>query len=152
MGWGSSIVYSKDPNNPSESWSLFPIGSSFMATMLRPLSPSRLQGRLQSLPGALPASLCLRTEKRFPLLRVLGSLGRPNSPLFCRRALCSEAGGESGDSEQPVEAPSAIVPTNPRPEDHLSVSNVSFTQKVHGFVFVCAKLLLLLIFSGGLTM
>uniref|UniRef100_A0A1D1XQZ0 Lon protease homolog, mitochondrial n=1 Tax=Anthurium amnicola TaxID=1678845 RepID=A0A1D1XQZ0_9ARAE len=92
-----------------------------MATMLRALSPGQLHGRLRSLPAALPASLCVRTEKRFPLIRVLGSPGNPNGtdPLSCRRALfCSGAGG---DAEQPVEASSAIVPTNPRPEDHMSV-------------------------------
>ncbi|CAA6654399.1 unnamed protein product [Spirodela intermedia] len=89
--------------------------------MLRALSPSRLQGRLQGLPAMQSGSLCFRGEKIFPLLRILGSLGKPSctDSSLCGRAFFSSESG--GDPEQPVEPSSAIVPTNPRPEDHLSV-------------------------------
>ncbi|XP_078438637.1 lon protease homolog, mitochondrial-like [Wolffia australiana] len=90
-----------------------------MAAMLKVLSPNGLLGRLQGLPSG---GLYIRGDERFPLLRILGSLGRVNgvNPSVAGRACFSSE--SAGESEAPVEQPSsAIVPTNPRPEDHLSV-------------------------------
>lgn len=101
-----------------------------MATMLRALSPSRLQRRLLGLPVMQSGGPCIGGEKRFPLLRILGSLGKPSctDPSLCGRAFFSSESG--GDPEQPVEPSSAIVPTNPRPEDHLSVSSLSSMNEI----------------------
>ncbi|XP_042517635.1 lon protease homolog 1, mitochondrial-like [Macadamia integrifolia] len=109
--------------------------------MLKVLSASYLQGRLQNLSGKLPSNLSYG-ESRAPLLRILGSLRSSNSkkPNLCKRVFfCSESGDGSnpvaeveekpGEAEAAVEsaeevdskASSAIVPTNPRPEDYLTV-------------------------------
>ncbi|XP_042511197.1 lon protease homolog, mitochondrial-like isoform X2 [Macadamia integrifolia] len=109
--------------------------------MLKVLSASYLQGRLQNLSAKLPANFSYG-EPKTPLLRVLGSLRSSNSryPNLCKRVFfCSD----SGDGSNPVveaeakpaeteaaaesaeevdsKASSAIVPTNPRPEDYLTV-------------------------------
>lgn len=117
--------------------------------MLRILSARCFEGRLQGLRGRLSDGLCNVVVKRSPLLGVLGSLRRTTdeSPVHRRRAFfCSESGGDGSGPDKPAEvcvaeevdsaaadgtpeeaeakALSAIVPTNPRPEDHLSVSTV----------------------------
>ncbi|KAK9292324.1 hypothetical protein L1049_020290 [Liquidambar formosana] len=106
--------------------------------MLKLLSSTCLQSRFQNLTTTLPPTLRHGgTESSIPLLRVLNSLrglSRKN-PNLCRRAFfCSdstdgsepvveaegkavEVEGEEADSK----ASSAIVPTNPRPEDYLTV-------------------------------
>ncbi|CAA6661999.1 unnamed protein product [Spirodela intermedia] len=114
--------------------------------MLRILSASCFEGRLQGLRGRLSDGLCNVVGKRSPWLGVLGSLAKTNdgSPVHWGRTFfCSESGGDGSGPENPVEvcvaeevdsaasdgtpgeaeakALSAIVPTNPRPEDHLSV-------------------------------
>ncbi|KAK9291560.1 hypothetical protein L1049_019508 [Liquidambar formosana] len=105
--------------------------------MLKLLSSTCLQSRFQNLTTTLPPTLRHGgTESSAPLLRVLNSLrglSRKN-PNLCRRAFfCSdstdgsepvveaagkalEVEGEEADSK----ASSAIVPTNPRPEDYLT--------------------------------
>ncbi|XP_043720503.1 lon protease homolog, mitochondrial-like isoform X2 [Telopea speciosissima] len=109
--------------------------------MLKALSTSCLQGRLQNLSAKLPANFSYG-EPRTPLLRVLGSLRSSNSrnPNLCKRVFfCSDSGDGSNpvvDAEaKPAEAEavaenaeevdakasSAIVPINPRPEDYLTV-------------------------------
>ncbi|XP_010259312.1 PREDICTED: lon protease homolog, mitochondrial-like isoform X2 [Nelumbo nucifera] len=115
--------------------------------MLRVLSASCLQGRLQNFTARLPASAnsYCGGEQRPPLLRVLGSLrsSNPRNLRLCKRVFfCSDSGDGSNDSNPVVEseaksaeteaaaesaevvdskASSAIVPTNPRPEDYLTV-------------------------------
>ncbi|XP_038980261.1 lon protease homolog, mitochondrial-like [Phoenix dactylifera] len=108
--------------------------------MLKVLSSSFFQGRLQSLSTRFPAALGHGGEGRSPLLRVLGSLRNPSggSPVFGRRVFfCSEPGDGSdpppaedasaaaaeggGAEEAESKASSAIIPTNPRPEDYLTV-------------------------------
>ncbi|KAF8392652.1 hypothetical protein HHK36_023001 [Tetracentron sinense] len=102
--------------------------------MLKALSASCLQGQLQKLTAKFPAHICHGGELRSPLLRVLGSLRNSNSRnpnLYKRVFFCSESGdrsepvvqaeaklSESGDGSK---SSSAIVPTNPRPEDYLTV-------------------------------
>ncbi|KAH7676566.1 Lon protease bacterial/eukaryotic-type protein [Dioscorea alata] len=101
--------------------------------MLKILSLSCLQGRFRTQPTRLPHSYWNGGDSRSPLSRVLRSLrsGDGANAVYYRRVFfCSESGG-GGD--QPIEAKaveeveaeskasSAIVPTNPRPEDYLTV-------------------------------
>ncbi|KAM0954423.1 putative endopeptidase La [Dioscorea sansibarensis] len=110
--------------------------------MLKLLSFSNLQGRFRTLPTRLPHNYWNGGDSRSPLSRVLGSLrsGDGANPVYYGRVFfCSES---SGGGDQPVEAKaaeevenaaggaegeaeskasSAIVPTNPRPEDYLTV-------------------------------
>ncbi|ERN02128.1 lon protease homolog, mitochondrial isoform X1 [Amborella trichopoda] len=106
--------------------------------MLKVLSASCLHGRLQCVSSRLPIHSSHGGEGRSPLLRLLRSMKSPisGSPYYRRRVFfCSESGGNDGSCET-VEAKaenaetveevdpkssSAIVPTNPRPEDYLSV-------------------------------
>ncbi|XP_010268001.1 PREDICTED: lon protease homolog, mitochondrial-like [Nelumbo nucifera] len=110
--------------------------------MLKVLSASCRQGRLQNLTPRLPGNFSYGGEQRAPLLRVLGSLTSSsprNSGLSKRVYFCSESGDGSNPVVEPEEktaeveaavenaeevdskASSAIVPTNPRPEDYLTV-------------------------------
>ena len=105
--------------------------------MLKVLSSSVLFGRkLQTLPSRIPQN----GEVRYPLHRFFESLRGPNGKKFLefRKVwFCSESGdgsdkvielkaaedaAEGGGGDEAVEkANSAIVLTNPRPEDHLTV-------------------------------
>ncbi|KAJ0979859.1 hypothetical protein J5N97_015333 [Dioscorea zingiberensis] len=108
--------------------------------MLKVLSSSCLQGRFRSLPTRLPHNCCNGGDSRSPLIRVLRSLrsGNGANPVSFRRVFfCSESGGggdqpveakaaeevetAAGEGEAVSKASSAIVPTNPRPEDYLTV-------------------------------
>lgn len=107
--------------------------------MLKAFSSSVLQGRLQRIPAGFLGS---EGERKAPIFRILGSLRSSNgrNSSFCKRVFfCSE----SGDGSDPVDAAkpaveveaaenenaeevdsksaSAIVSTNPRPEDCLKV-------------------------------
>ncbi|KAM1503484.1 hypothetical protein TB2_027947 [Malus domestica] len=96
--------------------------------MLKLLSSSSscLQGRLHSLRSWPPAEL------GSPVLRVLGSLAGLTRPSSACRAFYSSDSGDGSDqvvevefmvagTEAEAESSSAIVSTNPRPEDYLTV-------------------------------
>lgn len=85
--------------------------------------------------GLLPGP----SEMASPLLRVLSSLTGRNRPNMARRAFfCSDASdgsdqvveveakatGTEGEGEAEAKASSAIVSTNPRPEDYLTVGYI----------------------------
>ncbi|XP_042453428.1 lon protease homolog, mitochondrial-like isoform X1 [Zingiber officinale] len=115
--------------------------------MLKVLSSPHVRGRLHSLPGKRPASIVNVGEGRSPLPRLLRSLTdqQGRSPVFWRKAFfCSKSGdgsepppdakaaeevdaiasidAEGGAFEEAEsKASSAIVSTNPRPEDYMSV-------------------------------
>lgn len=108
--------------------------------MLKVLSSSCFQGRLQSVFARFPAAVGHGGEGRSPLFRVLGSLRNPSggSPVFGRRVFfysessdgsdpppaedASASAVEGGGAEEAEsKASSAIIPTNPRPEDYLTV-------------------------------
>ncbi|XP_042388267.1 lon protease homolog, mitochondrial-like isoform X2 [Zingiber officinale] len=115
--------------------------------MLKVLSSLHVRGRLHSLPGKRPASIVNVGEGRSPLPRLLRSLTdqQGRSPVFWRKAFfCSKSGdgsepppdakaaeevdaiasidAEGGAFEEAEsKASSAIVSTNPRPEDYMSV-------------------------------
>ncbi|KAG6533649.1 hypothetical protein ZIOFF_007524 [Zingiber officinale] len=114
--------------------------------MLKVLSSLHVRGRLHSLPGKRPASIVNVGEGRSPLPRLLRSLTdqQGRSPVFWRKAFfCSKSGdgsepppdakaaeevdaiasidAEGGAFEEAEsKASSAIVSTNPRPEDYMS--------------------------------
>lgn len=98
--------------------------------------------RLPCLQPGIPSRLGNEGEMKPPLVRVLGSVRYPSlrNPVFSRRAFFCSASSDgadwSGDGKvarhveiaegnkaEDVEskASSAIVPKNPRPEDHLAV-------------------------------
>ncbi|KAG1371354.1 putative lon protease, mitochondrial-like [Cocos nucifera] len=108
--------------------------------MLKALSASC---RLPCQPPRIPARLSNGGETKPRLVRVLGSIRYPSlrNPVASRRAFfCSAPGhgvdrlgdgkvageveiAEGGEAEYAEsKAASAIVPTNPRPEDHLTGS------------------------------
>lgn len=107
--------------------------------MLKLLSSS--SSCLQAGANGLGPKLGLRpgpSEMASPLLRVLSSLTGRNRPNMARRAFfCSDASDGSdqvveveakatgtegeGEGEAEAKASSAIVSTNPRPEDYLTV-------------------------------
>ncbi|XP_072954329.1 lon protease homolog, mitochondrial-like [Typha angustifolia] len=111
--------------------------------MLKILSASCAQGRFQTRSSRFPSRFCNGVDGRSPLLRVLGSLRGSNGyvSVFGKRVFfCSESGDGSdppreakaveeaetaaeggGVEESESKASSAIVSTNPRPEDYLSV-------------------------------
>lgn len=118
--------------------------------MLKVLSSSLLFGRkLQTLPSRIPPN----GEVRYPLLRFFDSLKGPggrNPVGFRKVCFCSESGdgsekiievkvaeeaaeGSAGD-EAESKSNSAIVLKNPRPEDHLTVSDVG-TSRFGLFLF-----------------
>ncbi|KAF7006582.1 hypothetical protein CFC21_021617 [Triticum aestivum] len=71
--------------------------------------------------AAVPA-VAAAEEMRSPLLRVFGSLRGGRSSVMGRRArFCSSSSGSDSEGEAEGKASSAIVSTNPRPEDFLSV-------------------------------
>uniref|UniRef100_A0A9I9CIM1 Lon N-terminal domain-containing protein n=1 Tax=Cucumis melo TaxID=3656 RepID=A0A9I9CIM1_CUCME len=98
--------------------------------MLKAVNSSCFRSRLHNLaPSLRPA-----TESESPLLRVLGSLrglGGRSTRLTCRAFFCSDANDASSrvaeieakvkEEDVEVKSSSAIVPTNPRPEDYLTV-------------------------------
>ncbi|XP_022156355.1 lon protease homolog 1, mitochondrial-like isoform X2 [Momordica charantia] len=101
--------------------------------MLKVVNSSCFRSRLHNLaPSLRPA-----TESASPLARVLGSLrglGGRNSKLCGRAFFCSDASDgseqvvemeakaeEAGAEDAEAKSSSAIVPTNPRPEDYLTV-------------------------------
>ncbi|KGN60995.1 lon protease homolog 1, mitochondrial [Cucumis sativus] len=98
--------------------------------MLKALNSSCFRSRLHNLaPSFRPA-----TESESPLLRVLGSLrglGGRSTRLTCRAFFCSDANDVSAreaeieakvkEEDVEVKSSSAIVSTNPRPEDYLTV-------------------------------
>ncbi|RWR94285.1 lon protease, mitochondrial-like protein isoform X2 [Cinnamomum micranthum f. kanehirae] len=107
--------------------------------MLKAFSSSVLQGRLQRIPAGFLGS---EGERRAPIFRILGSLRSSNgrNSSFCKRVFfCSDSGDgsdavdaakpavevEAAENENAEEvdskASSAIVSTNPRPEDCLKV-------------------------------
>ncbi|KAG0472086.1 hypothetical protein HPP92_016632 [Vanilla planifolia] len=120
--------------------------------MLKILSSSCFQGRVHSLHTRFWAGSINGGLDRSPLLRLLGCLSGPSGGVapVPRKALCSdsgEGGGGGGSIENSVEAKaaeeaeypsvgaeegkasSAIVATNPRPEDHLSVIAVPLPHR-----------------------
>lgn len=120
--------------------------------MLKVLSSLHARGRLHSLPAKRSASVVNVGEGRSPLTRFLRSLTNQQgrSPVFWRKAFfCSDSGdgSEPPPDAKPAEeveaiastdaeggafeeaeskASSAIVSMNPRPEDYMSVSEISF--------------------------
>lgn len=105
------------------------------STMLKLLSSSAcLQTRAQRALTQSPSTSCLRTGNS-PLLRALNSLRGWRSPISGQRVFfCSESSGDGADGVAAAESKvaeaeidvsekssSAIVPTNPRPEDYLTV-------------------------------
>lgn len=105
--------------------------------MLKLLSSSCLQGRFQNITTTLKPSLrCVGFASSSPVLRVLSSvrgLSRPNPSSSHRVFFCSDSSDGSDSvvevevkaadagSESDSSSSSAIVPTNPRPEDYLTV-------------------------------
>lgn len=105
------------------------------STMLKLLSSSAcLQTRAQQALAQPPSKSCLRTGNS-PLLRALNSLRGWRSPISGQRVFfCSDSSGDGADEVAVAESKvaeaetdvsekssSAIVPTNPRPEDYLTV-------------------------------
>lgn len=114
--------------------------------MLKLISSSGIQGRIHRLsPSSLPA-LRPTIESTPSLLKVLSSLRRlslSNPNLGGRVFFCSDTsdGSDHGVEAQVKEAEasadeldskpaSAIVPTNPRPEDYLTVSFGVFARQL----------------------
>ncbi|PKA54950.1 Lon protease like, mitochondrial [Apostasia shenzhenica] len=112
--------------------------------MLKVLSLSCFQGRLQNLCVKFPAGVINGGLDRSPLFRVLGSARCPGggNTVLPRKAFFSSESGEgdgggadkveakvaeeaeyasTGTDPEESRASSAIVPTTPRPEDHLTV-------------------------------
>lgn len=101
--------------------------------MLKVVNSSCFRSRLHNLaPSLRPA-----TESDSPLVRVLGSLrglDRKRTRLSGRAFFCSDASDgsqpvveieakaeEAGAEDVESKSSSAIIPTNPRPEDYLTV-------------------------------
>lgn len=135
--------------------------------MLKAFSSSLLQHRFQRIPAGFSGH---EGGRNTPLFRILGSLRSSNggNSVLCKRVFfCSE----SGDGSDPVEdakpavevesaanenaeevdskASSAIVPTNPRPEDYLKVRVLAFWgfcvinfSRFIAFEIVCLLLLM----------
>jgi ATP-dependent Lon protease len=101
--------------------------------MLRVFTSASLQSRLRHIPLG-KCTNCGEKVSSSPLLRVLSSLrssnGQERGTNWRRAFYCSESSENDGDSvakaEEAKEVESktagAIVPTNPRPEDYLTVS------------------------------
>nr|XP_010938290.1 lon protease homolog, mitochondrial [Elaeis guineensis] len=106
--------------------------------------------RLPCLPPTIPARLRNGREAKSPMVRVLGSMRYPSFRILVssRKAFFRSAsgdgadrlgdgkvvgeveiaeGGEAEDAES--KASSAIVPTNPRPEDYLTVIALPLTHR-----------------------
>lgn len=101
--------------------------------MLKVVNSSCFRSRFHSLaPSLRPAA-----ESESPLVRVLGSLrglGGRNTRLSGRAFFCSDASDgsqpvveidakveEAGAEDAESKSTSAIIPTNPRPEDYMTV-------------------------------
>ncbi|OAY69744.1 Lon protease, mitochondrial [Ananas comosus] len=106
--------------------------------MLRALSSSCFHARFRSLPPRFAPKPCNGTEAKSPVLRILGSLtvgdhsALRRSAFFCSKSgsdsdeaaearAAEEVNAEAASEEVESKAAGAIVPTNPRPEDCLSV-------------------------------
>ena len=136
-------------NNPSRAWTKlhftnnnFPHIDFFIAeSMLKLISSSCIQSRVHRLTSSVVQTLRPGTESNLPLHKLLNSirgLSWNNPSLSGRVFFCSGSDSNSGEgsgSEQAVESEvkaaensaeeagsKAIVSTNPRPEDYLTVS------------------------------